>query len=572
MPDGYKGQGKIDEQWWLAQIKMGEDFRRLYAREDSWPRWREYYRGNWADGVLPKNIFFSMLRSIVPRVYFRNPQVSIRAAEPGFLNMAFAQLMNRIVNKVAKETGLKEQMKDTVHDIWLKGSGGQKIGYGALFSGSPSASDEGQPAKKGELFEYDPQVFPGMPYARRVDPGRMVFPTGTRRQNEARWIAEEVERPKDDLLRDPRLKNVNGLVATHTRGARKTTLEPDTEQDMVKLYEVRDKKFKRVFLIAPTAGSDHSGTGRVLLDIEGDAMQARDIPYRTAVFNPDDEVIWGIPFSQILEPQQLEINETRTQQMKHRRALLIKLLVKRHAILPEEADKMLSEDVSAVVWTEEPPQTSIDKVQTSNIPQDLSLAESAIMTDVRDTMGFSRNELGEFQTRRGDTSAEEARNVHASSEIRLDEMRDAMADMLEAIISEWIELIFDFWTTEMVIDVVGPGGVPIWVKVNPSELRMGSYKINIDPESASPINRVEREARALQRYQFLKENPFVDPQKLTRFVLMEMEGVEMDDLLRQLPPAQGGQNGAVNPQQFAGILQQGFQGGQSAGIPPGLLG
>ena len=80
-------------------------------------------------------------------------------------------------------------------------------------------------------------------------------------------------------------------------------------------------------------------------------MQAAGLPIRPLIFNEDDEVFWGIPDSKILEPYQLEINEIRTQRMRHRRMALIKIITKVNAFSPEEASKLVDEDVGPVIQT-----------------------------------------------------------------------------------------------------------------------------------------------------------------------------------------------------------------------------
>ena len=580
---GYLKDGKPDVGWWLDQIRSGEKFRERYAYEDKWPIWKKYYRNEWDDGVLPKNIFFPMLRSMVPRVYFRNPRVSIRPKIPGFMNMAFAQLLNRIMNKLIRESGLKHEMKDVAQDAWMTGSGHVKLGFGNLHGGSAADVFSAAPVgDRGERYEYDAKVTAGMPWAKRVGSGNIVWPDGTRRIKDARWVAEFIQRPRDDVIRDPRFKNTEGLRGSSVAGeqgainqaGKKIGSAVDTTLEMVDLYEVRDFKFRRVFIIAPNAGhtKKEKNSGKIILDIQDDRMQDRELPYRKVGFNPDSDVCWDVPFAQELETSQLELNEIRTQSMKHRRAAMVKLAAQKGAMTDTEMAKLLSEDASAVVEVNGSPRNVLHTLQTGYIPNDMQVAEQLVVTDVREAMGMSRNEMGEFQTRRGDTSAEEARNVHESAEVRLNEMRDEMADLLVGVVEEWIEIIFDFWTEEILVDVVGPGGIPIWVQVNPSELRFGRYTVEVDPESSAPTSRQDREQQALIRYQVLKDNPLIAPDTLTKYLLTEMEGVELDDLLRQMPPVPGAGGQTVGPAGLAGILQQGITGPNAGGAGRSLLG
>lgn len=547
MPEGYV-RTRPDPAWWKRQLQAGVEFRKREAFETSWRRWRQYYRGQWKSGVLPKNIFFSMLRSIVPRVYFRSPAVSVTPSVPGFLNMAFAQLLGRIDNTLIREMRLKTEMKDTIQDVFLHGTGVLKAGYGALYSPEPGLFGEAPSGARGEQFEFNTNVSANTPWALRASPGSFVVPDGCRRMREARWVAEYFRRPKDDLVRDPRFKIPKDRIpATSLTGdgvAQKSTV------DMVDLVEIRDRKYEKVIIMAPYADTDYS-----ILLFEDDALQARGFPYFDLVFNPDSDVFWGIPDAQILEPYQLELNENRTQMMKHRRLALVKWLVKRDGISPEEIEKMMSPEVAGVAQTEDDPNRVAAKVQQANVPSDLFAMDGVTMQDVREAVGFSRNQTGEFQTRRGDTSATEAAEVAEAVDIRVDERRDMAADMLTDVMREVNEIIFDRWSVEQVIEVVGPGGVPVWVRVNPSFLRKGRYITKIDPDSARPRTRQQREAKAIGVYNLLKTNPMIDPVKLTQYVLNELEGVELDTLMRALPPPRNPAQGVVDPFQFASQLQ-----------------
>ena len=80
-------RSRPDTSWWEAQIIAGEEFRKKFAYENDWDKWRAFYRGNWAPGVLPLNLFYTFLRTVVPRVYFRDPTVSVSPGKPGLINL-----------------------------------------------------------------------------------------------------------------------------------------------------------------------------------------------------------------------------------------------------------------------------------------------------------------------------------------------------------------------------------------------------------------------------------------------------------------------------------------------------
>lgn len=562
MPSGYI-RGTPDVSWWMTQIRGGIDFRKKYAHEERWPLWREYYRGNWMAGTIPANLFFRMTRTIVPRIYFRNPSISVQATQPGFMFMAFAKLLESIDNKLMRQMRIKEQMKRMVHESWFFGTAIGKLGFGAQHVPTPLVGGvTGRPIKNNEVFEYDSRIIRQMPWFLRVHPGNFIVPSGTVELRQARWAAEWIRRPLMDVKEDPTLKNTAHLTGVQSLGKKGTEVHGRTDiktfEEMIDLVEVRDKKTGRVFVIAPFA------TDRLLFD-EPDEMQVEQgINYFDLVFNPDDEVFWGVPDSKILEPQQLELNEIRTQQMKHRRLSLVRILAKQNGISEEEAAKMVSEFVAPVVWTKDDPNTTVKIVEGADIPDGLIKAEQIVMQDVREQSGFGRNQFGEYSEGKSKrTTAHEAEIVRLASEIRVDERRDTTADMLTDLIEHLHPIIFKFWRQEDVIDVAGPGGIPLWVQFRPEVLKLGSYEVRVDPDSSLPETKELRQQRAAQVYQLLKTNPLIDPLKLTQYFLNELEGVQFSRMLRGLPAGAGSQQRPLSLDQFVRVLSNAAE----AGIP-----
>lgn len=542
--------------WWNTQLKAGEKYREKYSKQTSWNRWRSYYRGNWTPGILPVNLFFTMVRTVVPRIYFRNPGISVSPAKPGAVVAAFSQILERADNKLIRRLGVKKQIKKMIRDSFMFGTGVGKLGFGAEFAtGIEPFGITEQPyvGRKRARVEYQANIIPNCPWFLRIHPGDFIVPSGAEDSDNLLWAAHEVERPLEDVKQDPRLKGTDDLgpdIKQYTTTG-KDKLDIMQPTDMIRLYEIHDIKYQKVIVIAPSKGE--------ILYQGDDELQLGGSSYYPLIFNDDDLVFWGVPESVILEPQQLELNEIRTQAMKHRRVSLVKLLVKTGAITETEAKKMVSEDVLPVVWTNEDPKGAVFPLQVSDVPSDLMYAGREVMSDVRETVGFSRNEFGEYAAgSRGRGSvpptATETRVVKAASSIRVDERRDMVADLIGEVVRDWHELMFTYWEKEQVMDIIGPGGVPLWVSFTGQMLRQGRYETFVDPDTSLPVTREARESKAMQVYGVFKENPLIDPQKLTRYLLHEMHGVMYDDLMRGLPQGAGQQGQPLNMGQYTKLL------------------
>lgn len=534
---GYTSRGQPDVAWWMEQIRSGIEWRKKCAHQPDWDKWRKWYRGDFPRGVLPVNLFFRMLRTTVPRIYFRNPSISVVPTKPGIEQAVFAELIERIDNKLVRTMDVKNGMKRIIHNAWMFGTGAGKLGFGSEFKPNTDLFNTEAPEEHQTKFtrriEYNQNVEPNMPWFMSVHTGSLIVPKNLMNFSDTPWVAMWLRRSIDDVQSDPRLKNAKDLKASTNKGLGGVMGSPtDTNSNKpneIDLVEIRDMRTRKAIIIAPFA------TDRILFYDDDDLQNNNRPNIYPIVFNPDDEYFWGIPDSVILEPQQLEINEIRTLQMKHRRISMIKLLIKKGSVDFAEIEKMLNGDVgSAILVNGE--LSDVEKFELGMVPESLYTASAEVQADVRDSMGFSRNQGGEYASQKSHNAptAIEARIVQAASEIRVDERRDALADVLVDVFEDANELCFNKWQDEQVVQVMGPDAIPVWVAFKPAMLKAARYEINIEPDSTLPETKDMREAKASQVYQLLKPNPLIDPTMLTRYLLREMHGVQYDNMMKQV--------------------------------------
>lgn len=551
MTAGYHSNGTPDVTWWLDQVRAGVEWRNKCTHQTEWAKWRRWYRGEWNRSQLPVNLFFRMLRTVVPRIYFRNPSISVVATKPGMEQQMFAQLIERIDNKLVRTMDVKNQMKRIVHNTWMFGTGAGKLGFGAEFTPTPDVFDTAAPeefsARINRKVEYNHNVQPNMPWFMSVPTGSLIVPKGLDQFSATPWVAMWIRRPIDDVQADPRLKHVNDLKGSSAKGIGDVGLfamSTEPKRPEIDLIEIRDMRTKKVIILAPFSSD------RVLF-YGDDELQNNNRPnIYPVVFNPDDEQFWGVPDSKILEPQQLEINEIRTLEMKHRRVALMKLVYKKGTIDLSELEKMLNGDVMAAVGINGD-LSDFETVQIGGVPVDLAQAAAEVQADVRDSMGFSRNQSGEYASQKSHNAptAVEARIVQASSEIRVDERRDALADVLVNVFEDANPLIFDKWTDDQIVQIMGPDAIPVWVAFKPAMLKAARFEIDIEPDSTLPQTKEMRESKAVNMYQLFKDNPLIDPEMLTRYTLKELQGVQFNSMMKTMAQNAGAGMPGSNPDQ-----------------------
>jgi len=247
------------------------------------------------------------------------------------------------------------------------------------------------------------------------------------------------------------------------------------------------------------------------------------------------------------------MNEIRTTMMKHRRISLIKLLAKRDALTPDDMERLTGESVGPVIQIDGSV-ADVRVLEAANIPQGLMTMDALVERDIEQILGMGSNQFGEYAPGSSDRSATEANIVNQATQIRMDERRDAVADLLVDLINQVHPIIFNRWNEEQVIDLVGPGGVKIWVEFKPEELKHGGYNVTIDPDSTLPETKQVKEAKAVQVYGLLRQNPLVDPHKLTNYLLRQFHGAEFDDMM-------------ISPQEAEQMQQQAAIAAKKGAVP-----
>lgn len=510
-------------QEWMSKIKAGLEYRKKHAYESKWSDYRKMYRGEWSEQILPVNRVFSYGRSMIPRTYFRAPRVVVTPTSPDLV--WHARVVEAIDNMLIRETKLKSTIKRIILDAYLCGTGICKLGYDSEFGFIPdfdigTGETVTQETKQARI-EYNSTVKPGFPWALRVPPDDIVVPYGATDPDSLEWIAHRVIRPLEDVKADPKYKNTKDLKGTLLPNLiGRPFLDPTmrTEKDTrpyCELWEIRDARTKSVIVICED---------KILLSIP-DALQIESLPYEFLIPNADPEYFWGIPDVKILEPQQVELNDIRTQQSLHRRISLIKFLYLRDKIKPEELQKMLSAEVGPAVAIDDTENVNAAvSILQPHVPPDLSASANECLSDMREALGFSSNQLGEFSPYHHKT-ATESMIVNQAFEVRADERRDLVSDMIAGIISKFNQFIFKFWTSERVIQIVSPGGQPFWVSYTGEELA-GEYHLHIDIESGLPMTRAIKYQMARELFAMFNGDPMVDQVMLRKIVLDNYESID----------------------------------------------
>lgn len=557
---------------WQDAIKLGLRYRRVFGRSQDWKRYKQYYRGFFGQNQVPVNIIFATLRSMIPQVYFRNPKVYITPDRPGYF--PHSRILERLDNWLIRELNIKNTMKTECLDTGLCGRGMGILGYDSEFGFNPAfASPEvlgdvtttSFSADSGERIEYNYNCKPGMPWYQRCNPTDFVVPWGCNNFQEAPWFAFRKMRTLRDIKEDPKYSNTKNLKAyfrssmDNSDSSDVRMKEEDAELEWVELWQVHDQRSGNVFALTLDCPE--------FLRNEHDYLQIEGLPARTFGFNEDPDYFWWMSDCRLIEQQQLELNDVRTMAKYHRRVSLLKVLYDKNLMKKEELEKLLDGDVKTAVGIDAGAMGDIRKaVQLfqSHVPPDLSIAAKEIREDLREIVGFSRNQMGSFEEPSGRRTAHEAEIVRAAAMIRIDERRDIMADHLTEIVRGINQIVFENWNTQHVIDVLGTDGARYWVRFTGKEIK-GEFTYKINPEEAIFSSRQTQRADALEFMNLAKVLPGIDIQYLTEAYASTFDW--LDPKLLFPNSAQGAGRSPEKAMPFNQFMRMNQQSGAQAPFP-----
>lgn len=541
--------GKAEEkevEKWFSRTELGIKFRESDNRGVAWKNAKKYYRNFFDEKTVSVNLIFAHGRQLVPLLYFKNPVVECVALRPGFERLA--KLQEAVDNMLIKRMRVKEQLKLIIQDAFLYDYGIRKVGYDSEFGYDPTGSlwkelfDElGIEVKEEELTDFNTFTISEFPFFLRVPPTRFGIDPDVEGPtlDTAEWVFEEFYRPVDDVLEDKRYNAPKTLRASHylnkdssgnvvispkTQGVdykSKTGERSDVER--IKLYEIWDKRERKVYVIA-------EGYTGFLRETEDVWNLENFFPYDRLCFNPVSDEHYSTSDAMYVERQQLELNDIRTQEMAHRRKENTKWVGKRGTMRDEQKEKFIKGDPGIFVEIDGNPGTDLIAVN-SNMSRDIFMAATDVRGDFQEILRMGKNQLSQEMGRR--KTATEAIVINQYTEMGGDERRDIVSDFLEKSIRDVNRLVYNFWDQMDVIQLVGEEGQE-WVNWN-GEMIKGEYAINILPNSTLPASKELYRQKVGALVQQYINDPYINQKELRRLHLDSFEEFDTNKLLLQEP-------------------------------------
>lgn len=548
---------------WSEYIRSAKRYKEKFGRSDDWYCYKQYYRGDFTGfneaagesgrdiySYLPSNETFGLVRSMIPQIYFRNPYIMVSPRQPqGTGREIFSKMVESMDNWLIQELDLKRTLKSAILDEFFTCRGIIKLGYDSEF-GFSNKVPVGEVDVAGE---YNTLVKTGMPFAIRVDPELWFVPYGSREGNNLEWCDHLIIKHFEDAKRSPLYNIPNDMKGTHvdkmmlsqSKQQVYDEYEGEGKADWIGIHEIRDARRKEITaLVMPD--------GKIIRQAEEDILQIEGLPFVDFTFNEDPDFYWGPSTARIIEPQQLEINETRTQAMIHRKLSMLKFVYDNTRFSKKELEKFLRDEAGICAGVKGPPGEVIKEI-LPGIPNDLTAWPEIIRGDMRAAVGQGRNQQGSPIKQGGRTTAREAQIVDQATSLRMNEKKDIMADVLQKVMRKVNQIVFTMWDQERVQEVVGFDGARYWVEYKPSAIK-GEYDLKVDVESMTPTTKELRRKDLVQVIQALSKNPNANISYLMQMLAREFDWLDVKQLLPQAPEAKEGKPQTMN--QFMGTQEK----------------
>jgi hypothetical protein len=547
------GKAEVKEvEKWNQRIKLAEAFRNSEGRKASWKNMKQMYRGQFSEEIISIPLVFSHGRQLVPFLYYKNPVVECTPLQRGFGKKA--KVLEAVDNMLLREMRVKEQLKLIIQDAYLYDYGIRKVGYDSEFGYDEDGTiwkelfeELDIPVEEEELLEYNTIITKEFPFFLRVPPRRFYVDPDVEGPtlDTAKWVAEEIYRPIDDVLADDRYDVPKSLRASHKldrdasgdvvvspklEGEHANDPRPmyahRSDTDRLRLYEVWDKEHQEVMVIA----DGHDGFLRRTEDVWG---LDNFFPYDRLSFNPLSDEHYSTSDAMYIEKQQLEYNDVKTQEMMHRRKENTKWVVKKGALPVEEKDKFNKGKPGMMIEISGNPSTDLVPVN-SQMSGDIYRVGGEIRQDIQDILALGKNQLSQEMGKR--KTAHEAQIIDQYTQLRSDERRDIIGDFLVRSVKDVNRLLFKFWDTPSVIELIGEEGKE-WEEWTGEDLQ-GDYAIQIVPNSTLPHTKEQYKKKIQELYQLLQGNPIVNLKEMTRVLLDSYDEFDTSKLLLSQPGEQ----------------------------------
>lgn len=530
----------------LKHSKMRLEASKKWRKQDGydalWKRMNDLYRGKHFDDYKNEdqmlvNIAFSTINVISPSISVNYPKITVNAVSSEFA--AQAVIAEAVVNYWWKHKDIRSEFRRAVKDMLAFGHGWVKVGYRFV---------EEEVEGESEISEANPDgighpntiVREDSPFAERVSVNDVFVDPDATSMKDIKWIAQRIRRPIADVKNDKRYSKAARLdvmpmaVSRYADdpSRRKVYDKNEGYAEIWEFYDISSNSMSvfcegsDMFLVKPMKMPYSFGQPFVMI-------RNYDVP----------DHFYPIGDLESIEPLQLELNETRSQMMNHRKKFSRKYLYRESAFdqMGRTALESDEDNVMVPVSSDEALGGVVTAFPAVINPPEFYNQSNMIIGDIDRISGvseFQRGAVSEIRRTATESSLmQDAANARTSDKLAV--VEQAIAEVGRRM----LQLAQQFMQGEQVARVIGKDGEPMWINYDRDYLQ-GDFDFEVAAGSTQPHNESFKRQMALQLVDAMA--PFagagiIDMGKLAAHVLQFGFGVKNpDEFLAQPQQEVGG--------------------------------
>ena len=558
----------------LAKMRLeaSKKWRKQDGYDGLWKRMNDLYRGKHFDDYKNEdqmlvNIAFSTVNVISPSISVNYPKITVNATSAEFAPQAV--IAEAVVNYWWRHKDIRTEFRRAVKDMLAFGHGWIKVGY-RFVEEEVEGESEISEANLNGIGHPTTIVREDSPFAERVSVNDVFVDPDATSMKDIKWIAQRIRRPIADVRNDKRYAKAARLDVTPMAVSRYAD-DPsrrkvyDKNEGYAEIWEYYDISSNSMsvfcegsdmFLVKPMKMPYSFGQPFVML-------RNYDVP----------DHFYPIGDLESIEPLQLELNETRSQMMNHRKKFSRKYLYKESAFdqLGRSALESDDDNVMVPVSSDEPIGNVVTAFPAVINPPEFYNQSNMIIGDIDRISGvseFQRGAVSEIRRTATESSLmQDAANARTSDKLAV--VEQAIAEVGRRM----LQLAQQFMQGEQVARVMGRDGEPLWVNFDRDYLQ-GDFDFEVAAGSTQPHNESFKRQMALQLVDAMA--PFagagiIDMSKLAAHVLQFGFGVKNPDEFLAQPQQQAGATPPVPATAGAGAPMGAPAPAPEGQMPPELM-
>jgi len=540
---------------WLDEIEDALEYREQFGQEVTWQVLEEcFYNDPKSNAAIGPNLIWSEGDSLLSSLIVPDPEITLEAKT--VQSVQTCNIAERLVNNLLQPDAMntKASVEDALTNAYLCSRAIVKLGYDSEFGWDPEydlgtyeqplGMSQTQFDKQGNMIEYK-NIRAGMPWNSVVHPYDFVVPWGSGPNiDDLPWVAHRIIRENSYFKKDPKYKNTSrfepqmsmrDFMSSYSAGHKSYRNRTQSSYSMYRatgnllfneVWEIHDRIHQKVYCVC----FNHD---KFLRNAPHALMKAiNGFPFVSSTFVRNPRSFWSPPLAYYLGQHQADQYDLHLQVGKQRRINVAKFLMLEDSMDAAEEAKLMSGDVGAVAKVKK----NVRDLRNVFMPfphvdnNSLLVESEIIRKNARDAMGFSRNQMGEFDTSSRRT-ATEAMAVQQGAASRFTKKEDVVKWIYREVARKALMIVQSYWTTPRSILVDQD-----WYSFTGTQIK-GEFGFKTALHTRSALSKPQRMMQAMQMMQFFAQFPNINLQEVERHILAAVNDPSFDGFFGQ---GQGG--------------------------------